>query len=203
MVRGLLEIAHVLSSGAPADDCDPFAIQNYIDRLAAEVYDSLNPPPKDSLKTAEDKDEWELMKEKAKMVPFQDVTLSIALKHGLMDEVKKENANKSFDKDSILSIMRVRDEFLRDYADANAFEYQWQVCILPSSTLHFNTFSTTHRYPSPYMIIHSNTTHTHIFTYSLIQLNHNHSISYSPTLMSFSCTTYYTTLLIHSSLTCY
>jgi hypothetical protein len=124
----LNDFAYRLSSGAPADDCDPFAIQNYIDRLAAEVYDSINPPKDDKIQ--EDKDEWELMKDKAKSVPFQDVTLSIALKHGLLDEVKKENANKSFEKDNILTIMKVRDDFLREHADANTFEYQWQVCHL-------------------------------------------------------------------------
>lgn len=118
----------LFSLGAPADDCDPFAIQNYIDRLAADVYDATNPNKSDRIPA--DKDEWEYMKEKAKNVPFQEVSLSIALKHGLLDEVKKENSNKSFEKESILTIMKVRDEFLRDYADATAFEYQWQVsCI--------------------------------------------------------------------------
>lgn len=93
--------------------------------MAADVYDATNPSKSDKIPA--DKDEWEYMKEKARSVPFQEVSLSIALKHGLLDEVKKENANKSFEKESILTIMKVRDEFLHDYADASAFEYQWQV----------------------------------------------------------------------------
>lgn len=107
------------------------------------------------------------MKEKARNVPFHDVTLSIALKHGLMDEVKKENANKPFEKDSILTIMKVRDEFLRDYKDANAFEYQWQV---------ITSYSHYHCYPYSH---HSITRHINAV---LDQIrtednNHNHNLS--------------------------
>lgn len=73
------------------------------------------------------------MKQKAKSVPFQDLNLSIALKHGLMDEVKKENANKPFEKDSIITIMKVRDDFLHEHKEASAFQYQWQVCKITTT----------------------------------------------------------------------